>query len=70
MINIGAIIGGIITTVLTRLKISKLHSKILQLNTIQEKRNLMAAGYAAGISAAFGSPVGQKMKRKNFLTKN
>jgi len=33
---------------------------VTQLNNSREKRDLIAAGFAAGVAAAFSSPVGKK----------
>lgn len=55
------------TSLITRIKIPTLFDKLSQLNTNQEKRDLMAAGCAAGVSAAFGSPVGARDNKQNYF---
>lgn len=38
-----------------------LSKQMFHLSTVQEERDLMAGGVAAGVSSAFGSPVGKSL---------
>ncbi|XP_065220232.1 H(+)/Cl(-) exchange transporter 7-like isoform X2 [Planococcus citri] len=56
-IYIGSTVGSIMSS-LKLYKVPYLSKNLFRLNSVQEERDLMAGGVAAGVSAAFGSPVG------------
>lgn len=56
MIHSGAVMGGLVSRIYTRLRVSR--GRDQPLNGFNERRDFVAAGATAGVSAAFGAPMG------------